>query len=233
MKLLTLAPPRSGSSAFHAAVTQAYELDWVTEPFNVELHQNWDGNKTQELTYRFRKEPMKVPDGFSVKSLTFFNHWADPFWKHWQGGSDGYMRAYSSEKYQIQKLKFYLRYMDLFDRTFLLLRRDVGDQLRSMLIGMQKERAAGERLFDHWNQAYDGFDPVLDDEGALHARLLIDSINMIEKISRIRKIPIVYYEDLFAPKGVFDITNQKYNLGLDGTWGDHFDHSKRWRKTKD
>lgn len=230
MKLLIFATPRSGSSAFQTAMTEAHGLEWISEPFNYELHQKWEGNDSREHLYQYKTDPYNVPDGFCIKSLTFFNHWPNKYGNHWRGGLETYMQAYKSAEYQKLKVQSYLKYMDQFDRTFLLLRRDVGDQLRSMLIGMQKERHAGRSLVNHWNQAYDGFDPILDDEGALNTLLLFDSIKIIERLSALRKIPILFYEDLYNSKDIFDRTNHKYDLGLDGTWEKHFDPDKRWRK---
>lgn len=230
MKILILATPRSGSSALQTAVSEAHNLEWFSEPFNQELQDNWDGNKPKEHLYPYKSNPFEIPDGFVIKSLTFFNHWADAFSHHWADGMDAYLKAYGTDEYQEQKQQFYLDYIDHFDNVILLLRRDVGDQLRSMLIGMQQEAEAGHRLYDHWNNNYKAFNPVLDDIGVLHTQLLFDSIKIIENISTIRKLPIVYYEDLYNIKPIFDHTNTKFDLGLEGMWPKHFDPEKRWRR---
>lgn len=231
MKILILAPPRSGSSTLQAAVSEAHNLKWITEPFNEELQESWDGNQSVESVYPFKSNPHQIPDGYVIKCLTFFNHWPDTFARYWAEGIDKYMKVYDRFEYQEAKLEFFLNYSNHFDKVILLLRRDVGDQLRSMVIGMQKEEKAGRRLFSHWNGAYEGFEPVLDDSAVLNTRLLFNSIKIIESISKIKHLPIVYYEDLFAEERVFMRTTKVYDLGLENMWSKHFDPAKRWRKS--
>ena len=230
MKYLILAPPRSGSSALHAAVSEAYDLEWFTEPFNEELQEHWDGNKSKEMFYPYRYEPFAIPDGFVIKCLTFFNHWPDAYSDLWAEGMDRYLEAYDTEEYQEMKQRWFLDYADQFDRVLLLLRRDIGDQLKSMLIGLQTEQKKGHRLFTHWNDRYKAFDPVLDENAILNTRLLFDSIRIIENIREIRQFPTVYYEDLFASREKFLRTNKVHNLGLENMWEKHFDPNKRWRQ---
>lgn len=230
MKFLILATPRSGSSQMHTAVTTAHKMSGLSEPFNHELQRNWDGNRDNAHLYPHQREPFAVPDNFVIKALAYFNHWPDVFYKHWEKGFDHYLNVYYSDAYQAKRTAFFQDYVRVFDRTFLLLRRDVGSQLRSMLIGHQRDKSKGERTTSHWWGGYEAFDPILDKDGALNARLLFESIKLIETIGRDQNIPILYYEDLFADQAKFLETNAKHDLGLENMWADHFDPSKKWAK---
>ncbi|MEO0357293.1 MAG: hypothetical protein AAF386_03170 [Pseudomonadota bacterium] len=228
MRILILATPRSGSSAMHTATTKAYGLWGYSEPFNHQLQQNWTGNQEYQHLYDCQAKPFDVPDGFIVKALGFFNHWPDVYYKHWEGGLDHYVNVHFSENYQVLRQRFFQRYVQCFDRALVLLRRDVGAQLRSMLIGHQRDRTKGEQDQSNWWGKYKAFDPVLDKEGALNARLLFDSIRLIENVAAHHDLPILYYEDLFTNQAGFNATNAKHDLGLEDMWADHFNPQKKW-----
>ncbi len=230
MKVLILATPRSGSSALNRAVTTAYGMGGLTEPFNYELHRNWDGDRDNAHMYKPNHTPFDVPDNYVIKALAFFNHWPDPYFKHWEKGMDHFLKVYYSAQYQRDRNEFFKKYVTVFDRTFLLLRRDVGAQLRSMLVGLQRDRHEGGRVQSHWWGKYNSFDPVLDEEGTLNARLLFESIQLIRALGATHKIPLVFYEDLYADEATFNATNARLELGLDGMWQDHFNPENKWSK---
>jgi len=216
MKILILASPRSGSSNLHRALAESHQLTCINEPFNDDYHFLAKREKIAQVDYDVVNH-LNVPDNVAIKCLSYFNHWLHDENNEWAKGITlkEFVKRYYNEKYIGRKHAFFKQYVKCFDKVVLLLRRDVGDQLKSLLIGeaVRGQYTGGELTI--WSAPYRDFDPVFDQNAVFVTTFLYDAIKEIERISAETKIPIVYHEDLYTSDNLrFQKTNELFDLGI-------------------
>ena len=235
MKILILASPRSGSSNLLKALAESHQLTRIHEPFNDDYHFLAKREKIAQTNYDVTNH-LNVPENVAIKCLSYFNHWLNDKNNKWSKGITlkEYVKRYYNEEYIGRKHAFFKQYVKCFDKIVLLLRRDVGDQLKSLLIGEAVRGQTGGNL-TIWSAPYRDFDPVFDQNAVFVTTFLYDAIKEIERISAETKIPIVYYEDLYtSDKLRLQKTNELFDLGItEAIWKKYMDPKNRSRQKKD
>ena len=122
--------------------------------------------------------------------------------------------------------------MKEFDRTILLSRRDFADCFRSHLLG-QYYRANSKNYEWSYSSYYEDADAKYDKTAEWLLNLCLDSFRIVEEVSRITNIPILYYEDLYTDEETFLKTNKKFNLGVKDYYEKIFNPKLRLRLPKE
>lgn len=232
-KLLVLSPGRTGSSRLMGALCERYGLGGISEPFNWERrdeNMKVDGLNFAQRTLNWRI----IPDKKVVKCLSHYTQFPNDMADARMGKDPMgfYNDVYLASNGYKKKLDFYLEYMEEFDRTILLSRKDFADCFRSHLLG-QYHRTASSKYEWSYSSYYEDVDVKYDVTAQWLLNLCLDSFRLVEEVSRITEIPIVYYEDLYADEETFQHTNRKFNLGLEAYYEERFNPKLRLRLPKE
>lgn len=232
-KILILAPGRTGSSQLLLALCKANNIKGLSEPFNWERrHENM---KTDGFSFEERVKYWKnIPNKICIKCLSHYTQFPNDMANSSMGKDPKgfYDNVYLKKNGYEKKLNFYLEYMKEFDRTILLSRRDFADCFRSHLLG-QYHRTASNKYEWSYSSYYEDVDVKYDKNAEWLLNLCLDSFRIVEEVSRITNIPIVYYEDLYTDEETFLKTNKEFNLGVEDYYEEIFNPKLRLRLPKE
>jgi len=227
MNIFIIAAPRTGSTKFLEAISKAYNLKPNHEPFN------YDVNPDSERLYRFKYAPDKIKNNEVYKCLTWFNHWPTQFKSELVVEEEKNIQKneYLSKNFLQEQTNFFLKYAKNFDRIILLLRKNIGDQIKSKIIADYTWNNTLTPKISVFHKKYKDIDVKYDQVCVTNTNLLLHSIEVVTNISNRLNIPILYYEDLYTTKEKFIETCNNFNLLLlESVYDEFINPTLRYRK---